>query len=382
MKFKIKRQDLINSVNIVEKAVSVKSTINILEGIYIEAKENEVIFIGNNLELCIICKIPAEIESEGRLVVKANLFSSAVKKLPDFDDEAFIETDENSNIILSCGNAKFNFSTASAEEFPKPSSSFENEKKLLIKENILKSMIRQTVYAVAQNDIKPYLAGVYFNLDNNILDVVGCDSYRLAIRSEEIDSENVSFIIPGKTAKELCNILGESEKEVNIKLSDKNAVFEFNNFVLISRLIDGNYLNYKSLTENESKLSVVTETKLILDSVDRASLITSEATKTYVILNIENDYIYVNCETVFGKVNDKISVNMSGEPIKIAFNPRYLLEAFKNIDSQEIKIEFGGPRNPISIRPLEGNNFTSIVVPVKFWYDKIKGNYSCRRKIW
>lgn len=366
MKFKIKRQDLINSVNIVEKAVSVKSTINILEGIYIEAKENEVIFIGNNLELCIICKIPAEIESEGRLVVKANLFSSAVKKLPDFDDEAFIETDENSNIILSCGNAKFNFSTASAEEFPKPSSSFENEKKLLIKENILKSMIRQTVYAVAQNDIKPYLAGVYFNLENNILDVVGCDSYRLAIRSEEIVSENVSFIIPGKTAKELCNILGESEKEVYIKLSDKNAVFEFNNFVLISRLIDGNYLNYKSLTETESKLSVVTETKLILDSVDRASLITSEATKTYVILNIENDYIYVNCETVFGKVNDKISVNMSGEPIKIAFNPRYLLEAFKNIDSQKIKIEFGGPRNPISIKPLEGNNFTSIVVPVKF----------------
>lgn len=366
MKFKIKRQDLINSVNTVEKAVSVKSTINILEGIYIEAKENEVTFIGNNLELCIICKIPAEIESEGVLVVKANLFSNAVKKLPDFDDDAFIEVDDNSNIILSCGNAKFNFSTASADEFPKPATSYENMKNLDIKENILKSMIRQTVYAIAQNDIKPYLAGVYFNLENNNLDVVGCDSYRLAIRSEEIVSENISFILPGKTAKELCGILGESEDNICINISDKNAIFKLKNCILITRLIDGNYLNYKTITENESKLSIVTETKSILSSVDRAALITSEATKAYIILSIENDYVYVNCETVFGKVNDKISVNMVGEPIKIAFNPRYLLEAFKNIESQEIKIEFAGPRNPISIKPLEGKSFNSIVVPVKF----------------
>jgi len=366
LKFKIKRQDLINSVNSVEKAVSIKSTVPILEGIYIEAANNEVTFIGNNLELCIICKIPAQIDYEGSLVVKGNLFSSAVKKLPDFDDDVYIEVDENSNISLSCGNAKFNFSTASADEFPKPSTSYDNIKKLKIKENILKSMIRQTLYAVAQNDIKPYLSGLYFNLENNILDVVGCDSYRLAIRSELVDSENISFIIPGKTAKELCGVLGETEEEIYINISDKNAVIELKNCTLISRLIDGNYLNYKSITENESKLSVITETKNILNSVDRVSLISSEATKAYIILDIENDYIHINCETVFGKVNDKISINMVGEPIKIAFNPRYLLEAFKNIESQEIKIEFAGPRNPISIKPLEGNSFNSIVVPVKF----------------
>jgi len=234
LKFKIKRQDLINSVNSVEKAVSIKSTVPILEGIYIEAANNEVTFIGNNLELCIICKIPAQIDYEGSLVVKGNLFSSAVKKLPDFDDDVYIEVDENSNISLSCGNAKFNFSTASADEFPKPSTSYDNIKKLKIKENILKSMIRQTLYAVAQNDIKPYLSGLYFNLENNILDVVGCDSYRLAIRSELVDSENISFIIPGKTAKELCGVLGETEEEIYINISDKNAVIELKNCTLIS----------------------------------------------------------------------------------------------------------------------------------------------------
>lgn len=366
MKFKIKRQDLINSVNTVEKAVSLKSTMNILEGIYIEAKDNEVTFIGNNLELCIICKIPAEVESEGVLVVKANLFSNAVNKLPDFDEDAFIEVDETSNIILSCGNAKFNFSTASADEFPKPSTNYENLKTLTIKENILKSMIRQTIYAIAQNDIKPYLAGLYFNVENNKLDVVGCDSFRLAIRTEDIESEDLNFIIPGKTAKELTSILSESDNDIYIKLSDKNAIIELKNCTLITRLIDGNYLNYKTITENESKLNVITETKSILNSVDRAALIISEATKAYIILSIENDYIYVNCETIYGKVNDKISVEMSGEPVKIAFNSRYLLDAFKNIDSQEIKIEFAGPRNPVAIRPLEGNKFTSIVVPVKF----------------
>lgn len=366
LKFKIKRQDLINSVNTVEKAVSIKSTMNILEGIYIEAKDNEITFMGNNLELCIICNTPAEVESEGVIVVKANLFSTAVKKLPDFDDTAVIEVDDNNNIVLSCGNTKFNFSTASADEFPKPSTSFDKMKSVSLKESLLKSMIRQTVYAISQNDIKPYLAGVYFNIENNVLDVVGCDTFRLAIRSESIASEDLSFIVPGKTAKELCGILGDSEDDINIKLSEKNAVFELKNCILITRLIDGNYLNYKSVAGGESKLTVITETKNILSSVDRASLITSEATKAYVILTIENDYVYVDCETVFGKVNDKISVNMQGEAIKIAFNPRYLLEAFKNIESSEIKIEFSGPLSPILIKPLEGNSFTSIVVPVKF----------------
>ena len=365
MKFKIKKQDLINSVNIVEKAVSIKSTMNILEGIYIEAKDNEVTFIGHNLELCIICKIPAEVESDGVLVVKANLLSNAVKKLPETDEEAFIEVDDNKNIILSCGNAKFNFSTASADDYPKPVTNFEDMKTLIIKENILKSMVRQTVYAIAQNEIKPYLAGVYFNLENNILDIVGCDSYRLAIRSEEVNSENMNFILPGKTAKELCGILGETEDEVKINLSDKNAVIELKNCTLITRLIDGNYLNYKSVAGAEKKLSIITDTRNILNSVDRAAPITNEATKAHIILKIENDYVFIDCETVFGKVNDKISVNMEGEPIEIAFNPRYLLEAFKNIDSQEIKIEFSGPLNPIAIRPLDGNSFTSIILPVR-----------------
>lgn len=365
MKFKIKRQDLINSVNIVEKSVSVKSTMNILEGIYIEAKNQEITFIGNNLELCIICRVPAEVLSEGTLVVKANLFSTAVKKLPDFEEDAFIELDENSNIILSCGNAKFNFQTAQADEFPKPATVFDNAKVLTIKENILKNMIRQTVYAIALNDIKPYLAGVYFNIENNKLDVVGCDSYRLAIRSEAIESENLNFILPGKTAKELCGILGESDDDVIINISDKNAVINHGNCTIISRLIDGNYLNYKSVAGAENKLTLVTDTRNILNSVDRAAMITSESIKAHVILTIKDDYVYVDCETVNGKVNDRITVNMTGEPMEIAFNPRYLLDAFKNVDTNEIKIEFSGPLNPISIKPLEGDSFASIVLPVR-----------------
>ena len=371
MKFKIKRQDLINSVNIVERAVSIPSTMNILEGIYIEAKENEITFMCNNLELCIISKAEAEVLEEGTLVVKANLFSTAVKKLPNFDDDVLIELDDNSNILLSCANAKFNFQTAAADEFPKPPVVSDNIKSLSIRENILKSMIRQTVYAIALNDIKPYLAGLYFNLENKKLDVVGCDSYRLSIRSEEIDFDDLSFILPGKTAKELAGILGESEDEVYIKLSDKNALIELKNCTIISRLIDGNYLNYKSVAGADKKLTVVTDTKNILDSVDRAAMITSEATKSHVILKIENDYIYVDCETIYGKVNDKISVNMSGDSMEIAFNPKYLLEAFKSVDSNEIKIEFSGPLNPVVIRYLEGDSFTSIVLPVRLhWYDK------------
>ncbi len=365
MKFSCRRSDLLDAVNIVERAVASKSTMNILEGIYLEAKENEVRFLGNNLELCIDCSIPGEVSKKGNCVVKANLFSDAVKKLPSTVDEAQIEVNESNVILLSCGNAKFNFSIAEADEFPRPQE-IQATDEISLKEYLLKNMIRQTVYAVAQNDTKPYLTGILFDVKDGLLNVVGCDGYRLAIRREETDHNgNLKFIMQGKTARELLSLLGESDFEVKIKVNDKQAQLSLKNCIVTTRLVDGEYLNYEGVAKHENTLHIITETKDITDSVDRAALIASEAVKAHVMLHIEDGQVNINCETVLGQVKDRFEVEMQGEPIEIAFNPRYLLEAFKNTDCKEIKLSFSTALNPVIIQPAEGNSFHYIVLPVR-----------------
>ncbi len=365
MKFTCRRSDLLDAVNIAERAVASKSTMNILEGIFIEAKDDEIRFLGNNLELCIDCSIPGKIEKKGSCVVKANLFSDAVKKLPFHAEDASIEVNESNVILLSCGNAKFNFSIANADEFPRPQEITAIDE-VTISEQLLKNMIRQTVYAISQNDTKPYLTGILFDIKEGVLNVVGCDGYRLAIRREETAHDGtLKFIMQGKTARELLTLLGESDFEVKIKVSDKQARLALKNCIVTTRLIDGDYLNYEGVAKHENTLFVVTDTKEILDSVDRASLIASEAVKAHVLLQIEDGQVNINCETVLGQVKDKFEVSMQGEPIEIAFNPRYLMEAFKNADCKEIKLSFSTALNPVVIQPVEGNSFHYIVLPVR-----------------
>lgn len=365
MNFSCRRSDLLDAVNIVERAVASKSTMNILEGIFIEAKSNEIRFLGNNLELCIDCTIPGNVEQKGSCVVKANLFSDAVKKLPGSADEAEIEVNENNAIFLSCGNAKFNFSTAGADEFPRPQE-IEAINEISVKEHVLKNMIRQTVYAISQNDTKPYLTGILFDIKDNTLNIVGCDGYRLAIRREEINhNEAFKFIMQGKTARELLSLLGESDFEVNIKISEKQAQLTLKNCIVTTRLVDGEYLNYEGVAKHENTLFIVTDTREIMDSVDRAALIANEAVKAHVMLHIEDGQVNINCETVLGQVKDKFEVEMQGDPIEIAFNPRYLLEAFKNAECKEIKLSFSTALNPVVIQPVEGNSFHYIVLPVR-----------------
>lgn len=365
MKIKCKRTDLVEAVNIVEKAVPVKTTLPIMEGIYLEAKENCFHLVGNNMDLGIECVIPADVSETGMVVVKANLFSVAVKKLPDYEDDVYLDVDEKDTIKITCGNAKFDFATASAEDFPLLPA-VEDENCFEMKESNLKNMVRQTIYAISTKEDKPVLSGVYFDISENTVHVVGCDGYRVAIRKEQIETNGeYQFILPGKNAKELLSIIGDSDDLIKLSLSKNNVKIALKNCTFVSRLIDGEYLNYKSVADHKNNLVIEVETKKILNSIDRAAMIVSESAKSYVLLNIEDDSVFINCESVMGKVNDKFNVNMIGEPMQIAFNPRYLIDAFKNVDDEIVKFSFSTPVTPTVITPVEGDRFTYIVLPVR-----------------
>lgn len=370
MKFKCKRTDLLSAINITDRAVAAKSTMYILEGIYICAKDGIARFIGNNLELGIDFKIPAEILSPGEIVVKASLFSDAVRKLPETEDYAEIYVNEKGIINLSSGYAKFDFATFNVDEFPTLPQVDEKISFSLIEKDF-KKMLRQTVYAIAQNDIKPVLTGVYFDIRDNIINVVGCDGFRLAIKRCETEiSDTIKFIIPGKTAKELLSVLDDNgDFEIKFILSSKYVKLELKDCVFISRLVDGEYMNYEVVLKNTSSLTVISNTKQLLNSIDRAALIINEAMKNYVLLSIADDTININCESVIGKVKDKIYAETNGEAIDIAFNPRYLMDALKNIDTEKIKIQFSTPSTPVIIEPTDDNSFISIVTPVRMKKD-------------
>lgn len=365
MKMKCLRKDLTEAVSLVEKAVPCSTPISVLEGIFIEAKENAFKLVGNNMDLGIECFIPAEVSEKGLAMVKASLFSNAVKKLPDTDDDVFIEIDEKDNLKIECGYAKFNFATSSAEEFPQLSQVL-NSKSFEIKENILKNMIKQTVYAVSAKEDKPVLTGVLFDIKKEEINVVGCDGFRVAIRKENIENnEDLKFIFPGKNAKELLGILGETEENVKVFVNDNNVKFVTDRCVFVSRVIDGEYLNYQSVANHKNTLVLEVERRKILNSIDRAATIVNEASKSHVLLDINETSVSIDCESVMGKVKDKFTIDMQGEPMQIAFNPKYLIEAFKNIEDEKIKISFSTPVTPAVIRPIDGEKYVYIILPVR-----------------
>lgn len=365
MKMKCNRKDLMEAVSLVEKAVPVSTPISVLEGIFIEAKENAFKLVGNNMDLGIECFIPADVEEKGLAMVRASLFSNAVKKLPDTNEDVFMEIDEKDNLKIECGHAKFNFSTSSAEEFPQLSQVLDG-KSFEIKEALVKNMIKQTVYAVSSKEDKPVLTGLLFDVDKSSINVVGCDGFRVAIRKEEIENEEtLKFIFPGKNAKELLGILGETDELVKISVNENNVKFVTDRCIFVSRVIDGEYLNYQSVANHKNTLEFVVERRKILNSIDRAATIVNEASKSHVLLDIDETSVSIDCESVMGKVKDKFNIDMQGEPMQIAFNPKYLIEAFKNVEDNKIKLSFSTPVTPAVIRPLDGEKYVYIILPVR-----------------
>ena len=176
---------------------------------------------------------------------------------------------------------------------------------------------------------------------------------------------NIKFIFPGKNAKELLGILGEGDELVKVSVNENNVKFVTDRCVFVSRIIDGEYLNYKSVANHKNTLEFVVERRKILNSIDRAATIVNEASKSHVLLDIDETSVSLDCESVMGKVKDKFSVDMQGEPMQIAFNPKYLIEAFKNIDDEKIKLSFSTPVTPAVIRPLEGEKYVYIILPVR-----------------
>ncbi len=374
MKFTCDKTALTEAVNIVQKAVATRSTLAVLEGILIKARDGKVILTGNDLEIGIEGIIGAEVLSEGKVVVNSNLFCTAVRKMTG--ETVVIETTASNTVSIKCGNSDIKLNGINGEEFPEIPK-FETEFDLVLMQRELKDLIRHTIFAVGTSESKLILTGCLLEASGNNVNMVAVDGFRLALkklsRQEESVSgivTDVSIVIPSKTLKEINNIIGENDEKIIIRCSQKNVRFEFDNIIFTSRLLEGDYIDYKKIIPQEFKTKIKADLKSLIEAVDRASIIiTSEVTKSPLTLNVANGVIKITCETSAGKVEETVPAEISGGEIEIGFNNRYLLEALRASEGEQIYIEFIGPINPCLITPEKGDSYKFIVLPVRLRSD-------------
>lgn len=363
MKISVLRTDLAEAVSVVSRAVSSKASIPALEGILIKAYGSKITISGYDLEIGINTSIDATVSDQGEIVVSAKYFSEIVRKLPE--EVVCIETDDRMITYITSGHADYQIVGMNSAEYP-DLPKFEENEGFEVKGEILKEMIRQTVYAVSDNNSKPIYTGSLFEIENKLFKIVAIDGYRMAIRQENVDSEvNSQFVVPGKTQQEVLKIIGNDEENVYISVGQRNIMFKIGEYSVISRLIEGTFLDYNSTIPKTSKTDVVVNTRLLINAVDRMSLLNGDKLQSPVRCIFAGEEIRLSCTSAIGKANDVISAPVNGDDVEIGFNNRYLLDALRNIDADEVKITLNGGLSPMIIKPLKGDSFVSLVVPMR-----------------
>jgi len=363
MKFKCGKTILQEAISTVQKAVTGKSTMAILEGILLIARNNELTLIGSDIDLSIETKIKAEIIEEGSIVVDSRLFGDLIKKLPNADVE--LTTQENSAIEIVCQKSRATLIHMNPEDFP--SLPRINENMILsVSQKILKNMIKGTIFAAAQDETRPILTGVLFEIKDRNLNLVALDGIRVALRSESVDNDNtISAVIPAKTLNEVAKILEEGEETVNITFTPNHILFNLGETKIISRLLEGQFIRYESIIPDEYNLRIVLKRNEMLDCIERASLMAKEGNTSLVKLDIQDDMMVITSNSQLGKSREELNVMMQGEGLQIAFNSKYVIDMLKIMEEDEIVMEFSSSVSPCVVKNKDINNCTYLVVPVR-----------------
>ncbi len=349
----------------VQRAASVKTAIPAIEGILMSAKDNVLTLTGYDLEMGITTSIPARTEEEGDIVLNAHMFSETLRKLP----ESVVSIDSDTRQIASivCGEFKSTLIGISAEEYPElPSVS--GGYPITLSQGLLKDMIRKTIFSVALKDnSKPVHTGVKFEIEENHIRLIAVDGVRLAIRNEktEYTGENLAFVVPAKTLSEVMKLMNDDEETVTLGVGKRHIIFEVAGYKIISRLLDGEFLNYKAAIPSTATTVVTVDTRTLIDSIDRTSLIITDKIKSPVKCIFENNMIKISSITSLGTANDRINASVEGDNCTIGFNNKYVLDALKVCDTDEIRIMLSGAVKPILIVPKQGDEFIFLILPVR-----------------
>lgn len=362
MKFTCKTQLLNQNLNSALLAVSPKSTLLALEGILVRCAARELSLVSYNLDMGITASMEAKVEEPGEIIIPAKVFSDIVRRIDS--DEITVEVDNRCLVQITGGVSQFTILGMSSEEFPELPSVGEADGFTMPMET-LSSMIDMTRYAIATNDTKPVQTGCLFELSGGELTVVAVDGFRLALRREKVDHfADMRFIVPGKTLGELLKVMG-SEGNVSVEASRKHILFDMGSCTLISRLLEGEFLDYSAAIPKESSTAVVVNTRALISSIERTSLLISDRLRSPLRVDFGEEVIRMSSSTSIGKAYDECCCATTGKTYEMGFNNRFLLDALKNTDCDMVRLELCGPLSPMKVLPLEGDHFLFLVLPMR-----------------
>jgi len=357
---------LLSGVNTVFRAVSSKNTLPVLQGILLQAESQTLHFAATDLEIGITCQLPAQVDEAGAIVLPARLFAEIVRKLPDVGLDLEVR---DGSLTIRYYNSTLVLRGFDPEEFPLLPDLM-NTTSVQLPAKLLQAMIRRTVFACGADENRPVFTGVLWEFEGQIIRLVATDTHRLAYSTAEfsnLDDLRFSGIIPAKTVNEINRLLRDEDEIISIQFNNSQAAFRFGTVRLISRLIEGQFPNYKLVIPQSCETKLRVSVREFLEAVERASLLSRDSNlgANIVRLRAAESLLWLEQNSEFGKISERIPIEMEGKQVGITFNSKYLLDVLRVIDSDELIFELSGPNGPGVVRPLTDPNYLCLVLPVR-----------------
>ena len=365
MKLVCSKSNLLNGVQTVSKAVPNKTTMSILECILVDASKGIITLTANDMEMGIETVIEGDIIEKGIIALDAKIFLEIVRKLPDSD--ITIETDSSYKTTITCEKAKFNIIGKSGEDFSYLPL-IEREDSIIVSQFTLKEVVRQTIFSISDNDNNKMMTGELFEINGEELKVVSLDGHRISIRKIQLKNSygHKKVVVPGKTLNEVSKILpGNAESDVVISFNPNHIVFEFDNTTVVSRLIEGEYFKIDQMLSSDYETKVRINKKEFLNCIDRATLLVKEGDKKPIIINITDGSMELKINSILGSMNEDIDIEKSGKDLMIGFNPKFLIDALRVIDDEEVDLYMVNAKSPCFIKNAE-ESYIYLILPVNF----------------
>ena len=366
MKFSIDRQILCEAVTNISHAVAVRSSLPVLEGILLSAKDNQLHLAAYNFSMGMQKNVQLiSCEEEGKIVINARLLLEMIRRLNG--DIVYFEVNERMLCKIKSNYAEYEVVGMNASEFPEIPV-VDNPCDVTVPGNTLKEMVKQTIFAASQNEnaLRPILLGLYFEIDENICKLTAIDGHKMAHRKENVKgNEVIDFIAPAKAIGEAVKLITDENKNVVLRVGSKYISLDINGYNIITRLLEGEFFEYTQIIPKETSASMKVNTKEIINILERMSLLINDAVKVSVRISLMSGKIIFNCETALGRATETYETGVDSPEFEIGFNAQYLIEALKATESDEVYINFNSPRQPILITPAEGDSFMYIVMPMQ-----------------
>jgi len=367
MKFTCSQQKLSKALNIVSKAVSTRTTLPVLKGILLEAKEDgTLILTASDLEISIQKKIDADVEVPGSAVVISKLFGDIIRKLPN--EEIIIEKKEENSIVIKTNSSEFTVISLPVDEFPKIGEKDPAAETLSFDRKIFIDMVKKTGFAASIDEAKGILVGILTEINKESVNMVALDGFRLALAKENMTSSDENkFIISAKIMNEISKIVidDDNEADINITLGQKKAAFNIGSTEVVLRLMEGEFIRYRDIIPKDSTINVIVGRDILLESIERASLLAKEGKNNLIKMSMKNNLLTITSRSEEGNVKEEIIVEKTGDDLEIGFNSKFVIDVLKVIDDDEISMNFKTGTSPCVVKPVTGDRYEYLILPVR-----------------